>query len=65
MLRVGLIVPHGFATLSFAPLSVFEAANLVLEQQFYEVHVTSESGGARPELVRDGSHDREREGYYV
>jgi transcriptional regulator GlxA family with amidase domain len=45
MLRVGLIVPHGFATLSFAPLSVFEAANLVLEQPFYEVHVTSESGG--------------------
>ena len=45
MLRVGLIVPHGFATLSFAPLSVFEAANLVLEQPFYEVHVISESGG--------------------
>jgi len=45
MLRVGLIVPQGFATLSFAPLTVFEAGNLVLEQPFYEVHVTSESGG--------------------
>jgi transcriptional regulator GlxA family with amidase domain len=45
MLRVGLIVPQGFATLSFAPLTVFEAANLVLGQPFYEVHVTSESGG--------------------
>ena len=45
MLRVGLIVPQGFATLSFAPLTVFEAANLVLEQPLYEVHVTSESGG--------------------
>jgi transcriptional regulator GlxA family with amidase domain len=45
MVRVGLIVPQGFATLSFAPLTVFEAANQVLEQPFYEVHVTSESGG--------------------
>jgi transcriptional regulator GlxA family with amidase domain len=45
MVRVGLIVPQGFATLSFAPLTVFEAANLVLEQPFYEVHVASESGG--------------------
>ncbi|HEX3633366.1 MAG TPA: GlxA family transcriptional regulator [Casimicrobiaceae bacterium] len=45
MLKVGLIVPQGFATLSFAPLTVFETANSVLEQPFYEVHVTSESGG--------------------
>jgi hypothetical protein len=45
MLKVGLIVPQGFATLSFAPLTVFEAANLVLDRPFYKIHVTSESGG--------------------
>jgi hypothetical protein len=27
MLRVALVVPDGFATLSFAPLAAFEAAN--------------------------------------
>jgi len=45
MLRVGLIVPHGFETMSFAPLSVFEAANLTRDKPFYEVHVASETGG--------------------
>lgn len=28
MLRVTLLVPDGFATLGFAPLAAFEAANL-------------------------------------
>ena len=45
MLRVALLVPDGFATLSFAPLSVFEAANTILEEPFYEVHVASVTGG--------------------
>ena len=45
MLRIGLFVPDGFATLSFAPLTAFEAANLVLEEPFYEVHVASIGGG--------------------
>jgi transcriptional regulator GlxA family with amidase domain len=45
MLRVALLVPDGFATFSFAPLAAFEAANLVLGESFYEVHVTSVAGG--------------------
>src|SRR5467141_5057567 len=45
MLRVALLVPDGFATFSFAPLAVFEAANLVLGERFYDVHVTSVAGG--------------------
>ncbi len=35
----------GFANLSFAPLAVFEAANLVLGEPFYELHVVSAPGG--------------------
>jgi len=45
MLRVALLVPDGFATLSFAPLAVFEVANAILEEPFYEVHVASATGG--------------------
>jgi len=45
MIRVALLVPDGFATLSFAPLAVFEAANAILEEPFYEVHVASVTGG--------------------
>ena len=45
MLRVALLLPDGFATLSFAPLAAFEAANLVLGERFYDVHVTSVAGG--------------------
>ena len=45
MLRVALLVPDGFATLSFAPLAVFEAANAILDEPFYEVHVASVTGG--------------------
>jgi len=45
MLRVALLVPDGFATLSFGPLAVFEAANAILEEPFYEVHVASVTGG--------------------
>ena len=48
MLRIGLILPPGFAVLSFAPLSVFEAANTVLEKPFYEVQAVSLTGGRIP-----------------
>jgi len=48
MLRIGLIVPPGFAVLSFAPLSVFEAANMVLQTPFYEVQAVSLTGGRVP-----------------
>jgi transcriptional regulator GlxA family with amidase domain len=48
VLRIGLIVPPGFAVLSFAPLSVFEAANMVLEKPFYEVNAVSVTGGRIP-----------------
>src|SRR6266566_3571337 len=66
MQRIGLIVPPGFAVLSFAPLSVFEAANGVLGKSFYEVHAVSLTGGRIPnsfgmemETVRvtDGTFD--------
>ena len=47
-MRIGLIVPPGLAVLSFAPLSVFEAANGVLGKSFYEVHAVSVTGGRIP-----------------
>jgi transcriptional regulator GlxA family with amidase domain len=43
--RVGLLLPPGFANLSFAPLSVFEAANQTLPRPRYEPHVVSIGGG--------------------
>jgi transcriptional regulator GlxA family with amidase domain len=45
MVRVGLLLPPRFANLSFAPLAAFEAANLVLGEGFYDLHVVSASGG--------------------
>jgi transcriptional regulator GlxA family with amidase domain len=38
-------VPHGFAVMSFAPLQVFETANLILDKPLYEVHAVSVAGG--------------------
>jgi putative intracellular protease/amidase len=46
MLRVGLLVPPSFANLSFASLAVFDAANLMLGEVYYEQHVVSVSGGS-------------------
>ena len=66
VMRIGLIVSPGFAVLSFAPLSVFEAANGVLGKPFYEVHAVSLLGGRIPnsfgmeletERVTDGTFD--------
>jgi transcriptional regulator GlxA family with amidase domain len=40
-----LFLPPRFCNLSFAPLAVFETANLILKDHFYELHVVSVSGG--------------------
>jgi transcriptional regulator GlxA family with amidase domain len=48
MLHVGLLVPPGFANLSFAPLSVFEAVNMMLGEPHYQPHIVSVSGGPVP-----------------
>jgi transcriptional regulator GlxA family with amidase domain len=40
------LLPPGFANLSFAPLAVFEAANMVLQEPYYELHVVSARGGS-------------------
>ena len=45
---VGLILPPGFATLSFAPLTAFEVANMMLGRPFYEMRVVSAKGGTLP-----------------
>ncbi len=45
MLAVGLLLPDGFANLSFAPLAVFEAANVIFAEPLYQVHVLSVVGG--------------------
>ena len=45
MMRVGMIVVPGFEVMSFAPLSVFDAANITLGELRYEVRVVSETGG--------------------
>src|ERR1700739_2049229 len=45
MLHVGLLLPPRFANLSFAPLAVFEAANMMLGEPYYEPHVVPPRGG--------------------
>ena len=50
ILRVGLIVPPGFQLVSFAPLSVFEIANTVLDEPLYDVRILSEAGGRIPNM---------------
>src|SRR5580658_2588478 len=45
MVSIGLLLPPKFAVLSFAPLAAFEAANMVLGERFYDMHVVSASGG--------------------
>src|ERR1700692_2664608 len=45
MIRVGMIVVPGFEVMSFAPLSVFDAANITLGELRYGVRVVSETGG--------------------
>lgn len=47
-MRIGLLLPPGFATLSFAPLTAFETANMVLGKNHYDIRVVSASGGRVP-----------------
>jgi hypothetical protein len=44
VLRVGLLLPANFSVLSFAPIAVFETANGVAGERFYDIHLVSESG---------------------
>src|SRR5260221_41350 len=46
--RVGLLLPAGFQVMSFAPLAVFETANAVAGEGFYEPCLVSEKGGRLP-----------------
>ncbi|HEY2837126.1 MAG TPA: hypothetical protein VGI89_11205 [Rhizomicrobium sp.] len=46
MVMVGLLLPGGFANFSFAPLAVFEAANVILAEPLYQVRVLSIAGGS-------------------
>ncbi len=43
--RIGFVVFDGFQSMSFAALSVFEYANLMMGKPLYEVHFLSENGG--------------------
>src|ERR1700733_8360800 len=45
MQRVGFVVYDGFQSMSFAALSVFEYANVMLGKPIYEMHFISEEGG--------------------
>jgi transcriptional regulator GlxA family with amidase domain len=46
MQRVGFVVFDGFQSMSFAALSVFEYANVVMGKPIYEMHFLSENGGS-------------------
>jgi transcriptional regulator GlxA family with amidase domain len=43
--RIGFVVYDGFQSMSFAALSVFEYANVMLGKPVYEMHFISEEGG--------------------
>ena len=45
MMRIGMIVVPGFDAMSFVPLSVFDAANIVLGERRYELRILSAEGG--------------------
>src|SRR6202012_4086292 len=51
MQRIGFVVFDGFQSMSFAALSVFEYANVMLGKPVYEMHFISEHGG----LVRSST----------
>src|SRR5690348_11320651 len=44
ILSVGLLLPTSFSVLSFAPIAVFETANGVAGERFYDIHLVSETG---------------------
>ena len=39
-----MLLPTGFSVLSFAPIAVFETANSVSGERFYDIHLVSETG---------------------
>ncbi len=45
MLKVGFVVAPGFSVIGVAPASVFETANALTEEAFYEIGFFSEAGG--------------------
>ena len=45
MRRIGFVVMPGFQVMSFAALTAFEIANLVLDTPFYDLRMLSEGGG--------------------
>jgi transcriptional regulator GlxA family with amidase domain len=45
MQRIGFVVSTGFQVMDFAAVSVFEFANLAVEETLYDVHLMSEAGG--------------------
>jgi len=51
MQRIGFVVFEGFQSMSFAALSVFEYANVMMGKPLYEMHFISEKGG----LVRSST----------
>jgi len=51
MQRIGFVVFDGFQSMSFAALSVFEYANVMMGKPLYEMHFISEKGG----LVRSST----------
>ena len=52
ILRVGLLLPTDFSVLSFAPIAVFETANGVSRERFYDIHLVSETGKIANSLGR-------------
>jgi transcriptional regulator GlxA family with amidase domain len=45
MQRIGFLISTGFQVMDFAAVSVFEFANLAVEETLYDVHLLSEAGG--------------------
>ena len=46
MQRIAYLVTSNFQVMGFAAMSVFEFANLIAGEPFYDVHLLSEAGGA-------------------
>ena len=55
MQRIGFIVFPDFEVLSLDTATVFEVANMVAQEQLYDLHVLSEAGGCGAYLDRDDS----------
>src|SRR5262245_58806183 len=48
MQRIGFVIFPGFQMMSLAAASVFEFANIELDERVYDVHYLSETGAAVP-----------------